>query len=255
MAARPFRFGLICTFLLTATLAATASSAADVYDAAVAHAGRAADDAKRDVSDKPAEVLRFAGIEPGMRVLDFLGYEGYYSELLSYIVGPTGHVLLLNNKAYDDYAGGKWKTRLAHLPNVEHRTADPAHMDLAPNSFDAIVMIKVYHDLYWVSPKDGWPKVDVPVVLDQLHAALKPGGVLLVVDHSAKPGTGNTDAGTLHRIDEQYARKDFEAHGFRFVRASDALRDPSDKRDRISYKPPALGHTDRFMLLFRKPAN
>ncbi len=254
MATRIFRFGTALAFFLLAFIA-TPLRAADIYDAAVAHAGRAADDAKRDVSDKPAEVLRFAGIKPGMRVLDFLGYEGYYSELLSYIVGPSGHVLLLNNAAYDNYSNGKWKARLAHLPNVEHRTADPMHMELAPNSFDAIVMVKVYHDLYWVSPKDGWPKVDVPVVLDQLQRALKPGGVLLVVDHSAKPGTGNHDAGTLHRIDEQYARKDLEAHGFQFVRASDALRDPSDKRDKISYKPPALGHTDRFMLLFRKPAN
>ena len=84
-------------------------------------------------------------------------------------------------------------------------------------------------------------------------SALKPGGGLLLVDHSAKPGTGNADAGTLHRIDEAYARKDFETHGLQFVKESDALRNPADKRDQISYKPPALGHTDRFMMLFRKP--
>lgn len=254
MISRPFRFGSTLALILFVAFAAAPVRAADVYDAAVAHKGRPAADLQRDVSDKPAEVLRFAGIKPGMRVLDFLGYEGYYSELLSYIVGPNGHVLLLNNKAYDAFSRGNWKPRLARLPNVEHRTADLAQMGLAPNSLDAIVMVKVYHDLYWVSPRDGWPKVDVPSVLDQLQRALKPGGVLVVVDHSAKPGTGNHDAGTLHRIDEQYARKDFEAHGFQFVRASDALRNPADKRDTVSYTKPALGHTDRFMLLFRKPA-
>ena len=254
MAPRVFRFGVAFSLLVGFALVASAQ-AADIYDAAVAHAGRPAADLKRDVTDKPAQVLRFAGIQPGMRVLDFLAADGYYSELLSYIVGPTGHVSMLNNKAYDDFSTG-WPKRVANnrLPNVEHRVAEFANLGLTPDSFDAIVMVKVYHDLYWVSPRDGWPKVDVGNVLDQLQRALKPGGVLLLVDHSAKSGTGNRDAGTLHRIDEQYARKDFESHGFQFVRASDALRNPADKRDTISYKGPALGHTDRFMLLFRKPA-
>lgn len=254
MSPRAFRFGIALAFLLSTGFAAASARAADIYDAAVAYPGRSAADLKRDATDKPATVLRFAGIKPGMRVLDFLGYEGYYSQLLGHVVGPAGHVVLLNNEAYDDYANGKWQTHIAGLSNVEHRTAGFTNMGLKPNSLDAVIMVKVYHDLYWVDPQDGWPRVDVPRVLDQLQRALKPGGVLLVVDHSAKPGTGNKDAGTLHRIDEQYARKDFEAHGFRFVKESNALRNPADKRDTISYKLPALGHTDRFMLLFRKPA-
>ncbi|MDE2498032.1 MAG: class I SAM-dependent methyltransferase [Xanthomonadaceae bacterium] len=249
-----FRSGITLALVLGTAFAAAPVRAADIYDAAVARFGRSAADLKRDITDRPATVLRFAGIKPGMRVLDFLGYEGYYSQLLGYVVGPTGHVVLLNNKAYDDFAGGKWQVRIAGLPNVEHRTINFTNMGLKPDSLDAVVMVKVYHELYWVDPQDGWPKVNVARVLDQLQRALKPGGVLLVVDHSAKPGTGNKDAGTLHRIDETYARKDFEAHGFQFVKASDALRNPADKRDTISYKPPALGHTDRFMLLFRKPA-
>jgi predicted methyltransferase len=255
MSIHPFRFGITLALILGAAFAAKPAPAADIYDAAVAHAGRSATDLKRDVTDKPATVLRFAGLKPGDRVLDFLGYEGYYSQLSSYIVGPEGHVVLLNNKTYDGFANGNWKTRIGGLSNVEHRTAEFANLGLAPNSFDAILMVKVYHDLYWVSPQDGWPQVDVSSVLDQLQRALKPGGVLLVVDHSAKPGNGNKDAGTLHRIDEAYARKDFEAHGFEFVKASDALRNAADKRDTVSYKRPALGHTDRFMLLFRKPAH
>lgn len=247
--------GFGVALVLAATIAAPPVRAADIYDAAVAHAGRSQADRERDVTDKPATVLRFAGIEPGMQVADFLGYAGYYSELLSYVVGPKGHVLLLNNKAYDGYANNSWRDRIGNgrLPNVEHRTIEFAHLGLAPDSLDAVILIKVYHELYWVAPQDGWRKVNVASVLDQLQRALKPGGILLVVDHSAKPGTGNHDAGTLHRIDEVYARKDFEAHGFQFVKASDALCNPADRRDTISYKPPALGHTDRFMLLFRKP--
>jgi len=243
--------------VLVGILLAGPAFAADLYDAAVAHAGRGADDLQRDATDRPAAVLRFSGIKPGMQVLDFFAADGYYSELLSYVVGPKGHVLLLNNTPYDKFVKDAWKDRIArqHLKNVEHVTVDPAHMGLNDSSLDAVVMVKVYHDLYWVDPeKSGWPKIDVPSVLDQLASALKPGGLLLVVDHSAKPGSGSSVAGTLHRIDEEFMRKDFESHGFKFVNKSDVLRRPDDKLDQISYQEPMLGKTDRFVYLFRKGA-
>lgn len=249
-----FRAGVAATLILLTTGVPQIAKALDIYDAAVAHTGRPAADHVRDITDHPATLLRFAGIKPGMHVIDFLAADGYYSELLSYIVGPSGHVVMLNNEPYDDFSMG-WSKRIAsnRLANVEHRTVKLAHMDLAPKSQDAILMIKVYHDLYWVSPKSGWPKVDVPVVLDQLVAALRPGGVLLLVDHSAKPGTGIKDVGRFHRIDENYARQDFESHGLQFVKESDALRNPADRRDTLSFTKPALGHTNRFVMLFRKP--
>jgi predicted methyltransferase len=231
------------------------SCAADIYDDAVAHKGRSANDLKRDPTDKPAEMLRLAGIKPGMQVADFLAAGGYYSELLSYIVGAQGHVLLINNEAYDKFSQDSWKTRIEkqHLANVEHRTVDFAHMNLGEKTLDAVVMMKVYHDLYWVSAEDGWPKVDVNSVLDQIVKALKPGGVVLVVDHSAKAGTGSAAAQDLHRIDEAFAEKDFESHGLKLVAKSDVLRRPDDKRDEITYKGPMVGKTDRFVLVFRKP--
>jgi predicted methyltransferase len=89
-------------------------------------------------------------------------------------------------------------------------------------------------------------------VLDQLSRALKPGGILLLIDHSAKAGHGKNDAGELHRIEEAFAVKDFTAHGFSVVAKSDLLRRPDDARDLISYKGPALGKTDRFVYVFRK---
>jgi predicted methyltransferase len=107
--------------------------------------------------------------------------------------------------------------------------------------------------LYWVDSEGVWPKVDAGGVLDQLIRALKPGGVLLLVDHSAKAGSGNTAASGLHRIDESYAVKDFESRGLKIAAKSDLLRRPDDARDQISYKGPALGKTDRFVLVFRKP--
>jgi predicted methyltransferase len=231
--------------------------AADIYDAAVQHSGRTADDQKRDALDHPAQILRLAGIKPGMRVADFMAGDGYYSELLSYIVGPRGHVLLINNPSFDRWANNAWQGRVAHnrLPNVEHQTVDLNHLELADGSLDALLLVKVYHDLYWVdSDKKNWPTVDTPAVLDKLVKTLKPGGILVIVDHSSKPGAGTTAASSLHRIDEAYALHDFESRGLKLVGKSDALRMPDDPRTQVSYKEPILGKTDRFVLVLRKKA-
>jgi predicted methyltransferase len=244
---------LRCLSALILLGCAAQANAADQFEAAVAHSGRPASDLKRDPIDHPAEVLRLTGIKPGMRVADVLAGDGYYSELLSYIVGPSGKVLLINNKEYDKWSDGL-PARLAgnRLPNVEHETVDLDHMNLPSASLDAVLLIKVYHDLYWADPEGHWPKIDVNAVLTQLAQALKPGGVVLLVDHSAKPGTGSADATPLHRIDEAFAVKDFEAHGFKVIAKSDALRKPEDPRDQLTYKGPMVGKTDRFVLVFRK---
>jgi predicted methyltransferase len=227
---------------------------ADQFDAALAHAGRTAGDLKRDATEHPAELLRLADIKPGMRVVDLLGGSGYYSELLSYLVGENGKVTLINNAAYDHWSTGL-QARLAgkRLSNVEHETRDLNHMQLPDESVDAVLLIKVYHDLYWVNDPDGrWPKIDAGSVLDQLARALKPNGTVLLVDHSAKPGSGITSVDKLHRIDESYAIRDFESHGFKIVRRSNILRRPDDQRDQLTYEGPMVGKTDRFVLVFRK---
>jgi predicted methyltransferase len=238
-------------------LASGPTWAADIYDAAVQHTGRTADDQKRDTLDHPAQILRLARIKPGMRVADFMAGDGYYSELLSHVVGPKGHVLLINNPSFDRWANNAWQGRIAHnrLPNVEHQTIDVNHMELADGSLDAIFLVKVYHDLYWVdADKKNWPTVDTPAVLDKLVKTLKPRGTLVLVDHSSQPGAGTTAASSLHRIDEAYALHDFESRGLKLVAKSDALRMPDDPRTQVSYKEPILGKTDRFVLVFRKQA-
>jgi predicted methyltransferase len=235
-------------------LAGTQVNAADAYDAAVAHAGRGESDLKRDPLDHPADILRLSGIKPGMLVADVLAGDGYYSELAGYVVGPKGKVLMINNAAFDHWSEPALAARLksGRLANVEHETLDLDHLNLAPASLDAVFLVKVYHDLYWVDPEGVWPKFNAGGVLDQLVRALKPGGVLLLVDHSAKAGSGNTAASSLHRIEESYAIKDFESRGLKVIAKSDLLRRADDPRDQISYKGPALGKTDRFALVFRK---
>ena len=247
--------GLAFALAGLALLGTPVSRAADIYDAAVQHAGRSADDLKRDPLDHPAEVLRLAGIRPGMRVGDFMASDGYYSELLSYIVGPKGHVLLINNPSFDRWANNAWEARLTNerLPNVEHQTVDLNHMDIADGSLDAMLVVKVYHDLYWVdADKKNWPDVNTPAVLDKIVKALKPHGILLIVDHSSRSGVGNTEAGSLHRIEQSYAQRDFESRGMKLVAKSEVLRKASDPRTQVSYKEPILGKTDRFVLVFRK---
>jgi predicted methyltransferase len=240
--------------LLVALVLVTGVARADRYADAVAHEGRPAADLKRDEIDHPAEVLRLAGIKPGMEVVDFFAYEGYYSELASYLVGPRGHVYLMNNEAYDKWSEGNWQGRVNRLHNIEHRTIEAEHLGLPARSVDAVLMIKAYHDLYWQPEHESWPKIDADATLTEIARVLRPGGILLLVDHSAKPGTGNKDAGSLHRIDEAYARADFEKHGFKFVKSSDILRRPDDPRDMITYKGEMVGKTDRFVMVFKKTA-
>ena len=226
---------------------------ADRYSDAVAHEGRPAGDVQRDEIDHPAEVLRLTGIRPSMAVADFLAADGYYSELLSYLVGPKGRVYLLNNDAFDKWSENQWQGRTERLPNVVHQTITVEHLGLPDRSLDAILVVKVYHDLYWHPDQGPWPKdIDPQTVLAEIARVVKPGGILLLVDHSAKPGTGSADAGRLHRIDEQYARRDFEKHGFKLIHTSAVLRRPDDPRDLITYKGEMVGKTDRFVMVFRR---
>ncbi|MBS0387380.1 MAG: class I SAM-dependent methyltransferase [Proteobacteria bacterium] len=257
MQARTTRSRLWLNVLGTLTLGATgiaACAAADRFDMAVDAQHRSSADAARDANDHTAALLRLTGIGPRMHVADVLAGDGYYSEVLGQLVGPQGHVLMINNSSFDKWSDGDRQKRLAgnRLPNVEYQVVDLDHMKLAAGSLDAIVLSKVYHDLYWVDTSGEWPKFDTAGVLDQLAKALKPGGVLLLIDHSAKAGHGSADASTLHRIDEQFARHDFEQRGLRLVAHSDLLRRADDPRDLVSYKPPMLGKTDRFVLVFRK---
>ncbi|HXA35967.1 MAG TPA: methyltransferase domain-containing protein [Steroidobacteraceae bacterium] len=259
---RKFRaryFRRVPLILCAACLFGAVPASADPYDAAVAHPGRSAADVKRDALDHPADILRLSGIKPGMQIADVLAGDGYYSELASYVVGPKGKVFMINNAAFDHWSEGPLQARLTpnRLANVEHQTLDLNHMNLKEGSLDAVFLIKVYHDLYWVDPTGAdseglWPKIDTSGVLDQLARALKPGGILLLVDHSAKAGSGTAAASGLHRIDESYAIKDFESHGLKLAAKSDLLRRPEDTRDQVSYKGPALGKTDRFVVVFRK---
>lgn len=226
-----------------------------LYVQAVSNPERSARDRERDARDKPADVLALTGIRPGMTVADIFGAGGYYSEMLASIVGPKGKVLLVNNAPYAAYAAEDLKARFPkdRLPNIERTVVESCDLLLGKETLDSAVIVLSYHDLYWADPKGGWPPIDADRVLAQIHAALKPGGTFLVVDHSATPGSGNSAANKLHRIDEAFAKEDIAGHGFVLERTWDGLRNPQDDRAVLVFDDKVRGKTDRFVHLYRKP--
>jgi len=233
----------------------SSSDSPSAIDSAISHPARLQVDREQDQRRKAAEVLGFFGIRPGMVVLDLYSGGGYYTELLSYIVGPAGRIVAHNNTPYLMFAKDELAARYedGRLNNVEQIVAENNQLELEAEVFDAIIMIKSYHDVYFVSKDMGWVEIDRPGLLREIFTALKPGGVLGIVDHAADPGTPPESGGMLHRIDPAVIRHDMEAAGFRFDGAIDILRNPADDRSQVVFSPSVQGQTDRVVLRFRKP--
>jgi predicted methyltransferase len=221
--------------------------------AAVDSPDRPQKDRARDANRHYAEVLEFFGVRTGMTLIELFATGGNTAEVLSRAVGPNGKVYMQNPPWFYERAGQKpVEERLAsnRLPNVVRLDKPLNDLGLPPNSLDGAVAMMVLHDFFWLSP-------DVPDVLRDLHAALKPGGWFGVVDHSAPAGTGARDAMDRdkgpHRIDEEYVKKIFADAGFVLEGSSDALRNPQDDRTKPFFAEDMRGKdTDRFVLKFRK---
>ena len=227
-----------------------------VIDSALASPDRPEADRAQDERRKAREFLDFAGIEPGMRVLDAFAASGYYTELLARTVGSEGEVIAYNNPAYARFAAKGIEARYAgnRLPNVRQITVDVDKLELAPRSLDAVIFVMSYHDLYW-RPVDGsWPPTDPAQLLAKLHTALKPGGVIVVQDHVASAG-GDTAAvvDSLHRIDPAVVKRDFTAAGFKLDAESPILAHPDDDHTVLVFDERIRGQTDQFVFRFRKP--
>ena len=222
--------------------------------AALAAPGRTDTDRERDARDKPAELIALAGFGPGMTIGDVFGGGGYYSEILSHVVGPQGRVLLVNNPPYDNYAKKGLGPRLAdgRLANVAYSVVPPEAMALGTGTLDGALIVMSYHDLYVADPSEGWPAIDADGFLDQLHAALKPGATLLIVDHQARAGSGRADTQALHRIEDTFADADFAAHGFDRAASSDLLRNPADDHLKNVFDASVRGNTDRWVRVYRR---
>lgn len=231
----------------------TETSTAISFDEIVAAPDRSDHDREIDGSRKPVETLAFLDVKPGMRVADLGAGGGYTSELIARAVGPTGHVIAQDSPTWDGPGLQKaWQDRgarpvMANTTHVVRAWDDP----LPPEAqdLDAVTFVCAYHDV--IAEHGDSNKLDSAV-----FAALKPGGVFVVIDNSATDGTGGADAERLHRVDEQLVRDEVTRAGFKLVATGDFLRNPTDPRD-WSADPgandPRARTQDRFVLKFVKP--
>jgi predicted methyltransferase len=210
--------------------------------AAVGNPIRTDRDRQMDASRKPVELLAFAQVGPGMRVLDVSAGAGYTTQLMALAVGSGGKVW-----AQSPNPGQALAKRLADHPQPNIAVSkrpfdDPVPDDAAP--LDVVTLVNNYHDISYLP-------VDRAAMNRKLFAALKPGGRYIVMDHAAAPGTGVSAGKTLHRIDEAVVKDEARQAGFVLDAEADFLRNPSDARDKPST---AAEHaSDKFLLRFVKP--
>ena len=240
-------FGAIATMVILAVANAQAQQTPD-YEAIVASPDRTDGDRQADARRQPAKMLAFTGVKTGMKVLDMEASAGYSTELLARAVGPTGIVYAQDSAAViERFVKDKFdiRARKPAMKNVVHVVRDfddPIPPDVS--NLDMITFFFAYHDISYM-------QVDRALMNRKMLAALKPGGFLIIADHSAKAGDGISVAKTLHRIEESVVRQEIEAAGFKLVEEGNFLRHPEDPREASVFKPQVP--TDEFVLKYQKP--
>ncbi len=228
--------------LMMATVAPSES-----IEAALTDPRRPATDVERDALRHPREVLAFAGVQPGWRVADIGPGAGYYTRLFSVAVGDQGRVFAIDRPSTPERA----RPILAVAPLYPNITVvQQGYQDWSVDEpLDAIFISQIYHDFHLA--QSG---IDVPRLNREMFAALKPGGVLVIIDHAAAPGSDVSVTGTLHRIDQAQVVRELAAAGFVLEEESELLRNPADDRSERVFESDIRGRTDQFVLRFRKPA-
>ncbi len=218
------------------------------YEAIVASQDRADGDRQADPRRQPAKMLAFTGVKTGMKILDMEASAGYSTELLARAVGTTGTIYAQDSAAViERFVKDKFDIRAQKpvMKNVVHVIRDfddPIPPDVS--GLDMITFFFAYHDISYM-------QVDRAVMNKKMLAALKPGGFLVIADHSAKAGDGVNVAKTLHRIEESIVRQEIDAAGFKLVEEGNFLRHPEDPREAAVFRPQVP--TDEFVLKYQKP--
>ncbi|HEV2569356.1 methyltransferase [Sphingomonas sp.] len=243
---------LIATAIALALAApAAAQTVTPAIQQALANPARPDADRARDANRKAGELLAFSGIKRGDKVADFIMGGGYWTKILAGLVGSNGRVYAYQPAEFIGFRaayGTEQDEAVKGLANVT-----PLRPSLASFSFaeplDAIITVQNYHDLHLKIAPPGF----AGVVAKKLYDSLKPGGVLLVVDHVANADPDFKVPDTLHRIDPDAARKEIEAAGFVFDGSLDILRRTDDPHTTNVFAPEIRGKTDQFVFKFRKP--
>ncbi len=242
----------ICALLISApSHAGSAARAKKAVAAAISDPARPADDVKRDGARKPAAILEFAQAKPGNKAIDFIMGGGYFSRLLAKTVGPKGKIYAYQPAEFINFRaqyGIDQKTVADAYSNITPLNGSLATLAF-PESVDLIFTAQNYHDLHLAA----FPAGLADTVDAALFKALKPGGVLLVIDHAAVAGSGTRDSNALHRIDPATVRAELEKAGFKFEAESPLLRNTDDPHTLLVFDPAIRGKTDQFVYRFRKP--
>ncbi|HEY5129532.1 MAG TPA: class I SAM-dependent methyltransferase [Bradyrhizobium sp.] len=211
------------------------------YAAILAAPDRTEADRQTDQRRDPVKLLSFVGPKAGWQVLDVGAGAGYSTELMARAVGPTGKVWGQNDKIAEKFEARLKTPAMSNAASLVSSYNDPA-AGLPP--LDLITFFFAYHDTTYMD-------VDRQKMNKALFAALKPGGILIVADHSARPEDGANVGKTYHRIAEATLRSEVEAAGFAFAAGADFLRNPDDPRTAIVFRSPIK--VDEFVLKFQKP--
>jgi len=227
------------------------SAASADYAAALADPQRPQAERDRDATRFPAELLAFAQVAPGEKVGDYIMGGGYWTRILSNLVGPQGKVYAFQPTefiAFRPAYGEEQNAAVAGRANVVPLRG-PAEAPPFPEPLDTLITVQNFHDLYIAQVPAGTAQRAIAA----LYRALKPRGTLLVVDHSAVAGAGVAAANAVHRMDRQAAIDALTAAGFVLEAESDLYSRPDDPRTANVFAPEIRGKTDQFALRFRKP--
>lgn len=233
------------------TMDGAATAPAADYVAVVADPSRPETDRARDAARLPEELLRFIDIRPGMKVGDFVMGGGYVTRLLSAAVGATGRVYAFQPEefiAFSAQYGTDLRAVDAAYANVDGLSG-PFASPQFPEPLDRIVTVQNFHDLY-LRP---FPEGTAQRASAALFAALKPGGLLIVIDHSATAGSGTSVADSLHRIEQSAVVAELTAAGFVLDGESAIYARSADPRTANVFSADIRGQTDQFALRFRRP--
>jgi len=223
--------------------------------AAVSNPQRPVVDIEKDANRKPAEVLSFLNIKPGMTVLDLFSGGGYYTEMLNSVVGENGRVIAHTNEAYIPFSGEIYQTRYTNgrLAQTETLISEVDDLEFEKNSLDAAMLVLTWHDFMYADLENGWQAIDEALLVNKLCAAMKPGGVLGLVDHAANSGgEPGQVAKDLHRVDPQVVRDAFKDSCFKMDAEGGFLANPDDDHTLSVFDKTIRGKTDRFVFRFVK---
>lgn len=232
-------------------LAAAGDNPAARAAAVLSLTSRPAEDGADDELRKPANVLAFMDVKPGMKVFEMEAGAGYYTELLSPLVGPKGAVVMHNPEPFDAFLGDIIPERVDGLTNVRVSKSNFDDLDAEDGSMDIVTWVLGPHDLYY--EPGGVSLGDDETAFAEIMRILKPGGVFVVLDHAAASGSPKTTGGTVHRIDPALVLEMAVDAGFMLAGESDVLRNPDDNYDINIFEPEVRRRTDRFLYKFKKP--